>query len=147
MSTAPVRASNYIGYASLEAWEAAIDSSRPVYASKVVDESEGERGLRTQYLRLMVAQPDAAGDVHYFRMTVANVTWLLDQPISRDSERRIELHDEAWRHVQAWLKAADLHWHEAVVATPPPDRLRLLDGWPEFLKYDKQAQLFWTQEA
>lgn len=147
MNTVTLRAPNYIGYSSLEAWAAGVDPAREVYALPAIDTTTGDRGLRTEHLRIWCAQLDSAGDVHYFRMTLGAVTYLMDQPLDSNAADKERIRDEAWERVRSWLKLSGLDVREALVATPPAERLRYLDGWPEFLTYDRATRRFQVKEA
>jgi hypothetical protein len=140
-------AHNYIGYATLEGWGQAIDKSQCVFASAITSPgAPGTHGIRHDTAEIICTQPDNRGNVHYCRLSVGSWQELSGSPdfgqASRD--KAFDRQESAWEIVKQWLNEQGFTTRNAVVAFPKS--LRYLDGWADFLRYDKESGRFTRKE-
>lgn len=135
--------SHFIGYASIEDWAESIDTSRPVYALPI--ESPGatnQTGIRRDDLAIVCAQTDGQ-EVHYFRMTTGFITFIADKPFDVDADARRERRDQAWGIVLDWLEE---RFTVRLGLVAMPRDLKVLDGWPRFLRWDNNTRRFYCRD-
>lgn len=140
---------HFMGYARLEGWADVSDPAQPVYATRMMT-------LRNQYanggpenhdLCVLVAQIDADGYVHYWRMRAATVTMMGGTVFDNQATIKTQAQAEVWQFVKDWLRERGYQTHEACVAFPR--ELRYFEGTAEFIawnptekryhRYDKQT--------
>jgi len=126
----------FIGYTTLEEWITVVDDDLPVFANLINETGKsGQYDIRTDQLVIMAAQPGDESIVHYCRLVVSEMRYLVGDPPDR---RPIELAGQAWQLVQDWLKAQGLVVRKGVIAVP--ENLRLMNGWANFLRFDQKKQ-------
>lgn len=149
------RGANFIGYASVEQWANFADAFAPVYCLMPTEPGKAtSHGMRVDNLVIALAQTDARGDVHYVRLPVGSLTYLLTaqgkQPWDSDHAERQARADAAYAIVRAWLNehftAINPRFAAREATVAMPTNLRLLDGWANFLGWDKDAKRFFRQD-
>lgn len=136
----------YFGYESLEVWAEAADPDRPIYACALTDPGVTTKlGTRTDKQIIMVAQPDADGDVHYWRYVAGYVQMVNGEPFNTDVEERQQRHDQAWQIVHEWLEEQGFSLRRAAVVTPTDHQL--FEGSATFLRYDSDTKQFYRRES
>jgi hypothetical protein len=127
--------SNYfVGHATLEGWNKAIDPDYQVYAIMTVESRMGNAGLsRVERHIITLAQP-VDDEVHYCRLHVASTEWIGDTCVSPRQAEREARAQQAWELIKGWLKEKRLQWHEAAVAVPGELRDGLIEGHAVVLK-------------
>ncbi len=148
MTQDSIRAANYVGYATVEEWTKSANPGEPVYCMLITEPGKATtHGMRVDNLVIAVAQTDARGDVHYVRLPVGALTYLLTadgkKPWNSDHAERKERAEQAHRIVVEWLTER-CAVREATIAMPTG--FRLLDGWANFLGWDKDTQKFYRQD-
>lgn len=136
-----MRGTNFFGYETLEAWAEVAQRDEPVYATLVRERKVGAT-TGSESFRLMVAQPDAQGDVQYWQQVVGRLALLHGQPFGAPGEVETvrTRAASAWEVVRAWLVAQGFTVRDATVAVPTP--LTLLDGSTAVLAYDEATNRF-----
>lgn len=132
------RVPHWIGYSTLDELLAVLDLQQPIYAHATT-ETAHEFALN-QYVT--VAQPDEAGNVHYWRFYCGQAYRMLEEfpAVQRDRRR----HDSAWHLIRDFLAEAGHTVREATIAHPTT--LRLLRGsQPAWMRYEKEAAHFTRQ--
>lgn len=139
---------NYIGFSTLEGLAEVLDSTRPVYANVIQENTHNDKhGIRYYEHVVVVAQPGGlngsavqnGGIMNYWRMQVAMTQYIANTPLSSDHEQRLAAAKSAWECVRGWLKSR-YTVHEAIPAFPKA--LKLLNGDTTLLHYDKEQHTF-----
>ncbi len=135
-------ATTYIGYPTLEAWARSADRGRPVYASLVEEPQPPDpHGRQAVLLVVWVGQTQLSSlEVHYFRCRVGLLEYIGSTPFGNDHAERKARAEEAWGRIRSWLEEKGFFLREGVIAYPKD--LKLFEGWPEFLKYDKEQKRY-----
>ena len=79
-------------------------------------------------------------EIHYFRCRVGLLEYVGSMPFGNDHEERKRQAEEAWALIREWLQEQGFEVKEGVVAYPR--ELKLFEGWPGFLKYDKEQKRY-----
>lgn len=138
--------SYWIGYPALEAWAANVEADKPVLALLITEPGpRNKNGLSVDKSAVIVQQIRADACVHYCRLVAARHTMIAGRPFETDDERRREMARQLYALVTAWLKEHQLTVREAVVTAPTG--LVWLEGWADFIGYDKNTQTYFRREA
>jgi len=70
----------FIGFATLEGWTEAIDTTRPILAMPLIQPGPIHAGLQTDTLLVVCQQVDASGHVLYCRLRAASLTRCYGEP-------------------------------------------------------------------
>ena len=132
----------YIGYPSLEAWARTATRAFPVYACLVEEpQPPSKHGLQDVLLIVWATQHrPQVREVHYFRCRVGRLEYVGNTPFGNDHEERKRRAEEAWALIRSWLNEQGFEVKEGVIAHPKD--LKLFEGWPEFLTYDKEQKRY-----
>jgi len=129
----------YIGYPTLEAWAQVVRRDGPVYACLVEEPQPPSYGLQDVLLVVWVAQCRGQ-EVHYFRCRVGVLEYVGSTPFGNDHPERKQRAEGAWGLIRSWLEEQGFSVREGVIAHPK--ELKLFEGWPEFLRYDKEQKRY-----
>jgi len=132
----------YIGYPTLEAWAQVVRKDEPVYACLVEEpQPPDSHGIQTVLLVIWVSQHrPSAQEVHYFRCRVGVLEYVGSTPFGNDHPERKQRAEGAWGVIRSWLEEQGFSVREGVIAHPKD--LKLFEGWPEFLRYDKEQKRY-----
>jgi hypothetical protein len=136
----------FVGFHSLEVWQRATATLRPVYAIPIEEPGPvGNHGLQVNDLVVMISQiePEDA-QVYYVRLKVGVLEYLNGSPWGDDNhaERKQRL-NQVYELVTAWLAEHGYTVYEGAVAMPRD--LKFLNGWADFLKYDMEKKVYYQQ--
>ena len=132
----------YIGYPTLEAWAQTATRAFPVYACLVEEpQPPDSHGIQAVLLVIWVGQHrPSTREIHYFRCRVGLLEYLGKSPLGNDYADRKRRAEEAWSLIRSWLCEQGFEVREGVIAHPKD--LKLFEGWPEFLTYDKEQKRY-----
>ena len=132
----------YIGYPTLEAWARSVERKLPAYACLVEEpQPPDSHGIQAVLLVIWVGQHrPQAQEIHYFRCRVGLLEYLGKSPLGNDYADRKRRAEEAWALIRSWLCEQGFEVREGVIA--PPKELKLFEGFPEFLTYDKERKRY-----
>ena len=82
---------------------------------------------------------------YYCRLRVGTYQSMNGQPLNEDHQAYKVRCQQAWEIVTEWLTGQGLDYLGALVATPRD--LVMLDGWCDFLTYDKETKSYRRAEA
>jgi len=135
----------FIGFGSLEEWLKSIDPHRYVCVLGVEEPGQTNRvGVRTDDLLVVVSQPVSAENlVLYVRLHVGIIEYLNGSPWGDNHAERRERFKQVEKLVREWLIEKGLNVVAGIVAQPKD--LRYLDGWADFLGYDKENKRYYRK--
>ena len=121
-----------IGYSTLEEWCKVVDKDSPVYVCLLQETSPSNvPGLLYKKDVVSCCQADSRENVHYFRQTLRTYT-------SVDMEENSAI--EGWQIIKEWLVEKGFTVLEGTVSMPGD--LKLLEGYADFLKWDKDKRKY-----
>jgi hypothetical protein len=129
----------FIGYFDLEEWAKNCIGNR-INASLFSD--PGTPGQYGQRIDKMVIECSQVQDdtAHYCRIPVVSIATMNGQPFDPDANVRRERAGQAWEMVRDWLTEQGFELRQAIVSMPRD--LMCVDGWANFLGYDKEHGYF-----
>ena len=137
------RSLHFIGYPTIEQFAAQISVAEPINCMLLTEPGPTtDHGLRTDKLVIVVSQSDDRGDAYYVRLPVGSLSWIGDTAFDSDQPQRRERARQAYAIVRDWLQAR-FTVREAAIAMPTD--YRLLDGWADFLEWNKDAKKFYLK--
>ena len=146
----------------MEAWARTATRAYPVYACLVEElQPPSKYGLQDVLLIVWAAQHrPQVPEVHYFRCRLGRLEYVGSTPFGNDHEEKLFVTtllvllrlsqkaferkrraEEAWGLIRDWLKEKGFEVREGVVAYPRELKL-FEEGWPGFLKYDKEQKRY-----
>jgi hypothetical protein len=136
---------HFIGYGSLETWATYASTLKTVYANALIQPGQtSKQGLRQDKLAVQVAQIDSDGNVHYCSLACGYLAHVAGHPFDSDHDERKQRQNQVFHLVLDWLKEHGFSVRLAVIATPV--NLRFLDGWAEFIQYNKESKTFYRTD-
>lgn len=137
---------HFIGYGLLEDWADQADLAKSVLADAVSSPGPtSKQGLRQDKLSVYVAQIDPDGNVHYCSLACGYLSYVAGRPFDTDHEQRKQRQEQVYQLILDWLKEHGFYVRRAVVATPT--NLRFLDGWANFIQYNKDTKTFYRSDS
>jgi hypothetical protein len=137
----------YVGYDTIEDWRRSAGSFRPVYALPLEEPGPvGSYGQQTNSLVVLVSliEPEDA-TVHYVRILAGRLDYVNGAPWGDDHAERKERLNQVYALVTGWLAEQGYTVRRGAVATPHD--LKFLNGWADFLKYDKEKRVYYRQAS
>ncbi len=132
----------FIGYGSLEGLLDSHPTGAPVFISLNEEQGQpGQYGVALHTFALMVSDI-RDGHARYCRMVLGRVQTIGGEAFdtgSRERTRRRAL--SAYRLIEEYIITKHGFAVESAMIALPRD-LKLLDGWADFLRYDKEADRF-----
>jgi hypothetical protein len=140
---------HFIGYGTLERWhQAAQEDERPApraYANLIETPTPGQYNISINRLYAIISRLDRDNNVHYCRLRLGSIQMVAGRPLNGDHEAIKERAQQGFDLLGVWLSEQGYEIVPALIAVP--NDLTLLDGWADFLAFDKTKNQFHRKGA
>jgi hypothetical protein len=131
----------FIGYETLERWQATSPVTKTAYAMPISTIHADGGFVAKRELAVLVSKVDGPL-MHYVKIIFDTLTYLHGEYVdtSADEDRRLAKPENACAVIHEWLVKQGYTVVRAAIAVPV--NVSLLDGWADFLEYDQETGQF-----